>query len=96
MILNNGRYMAVENHLRTYGRRAAAERRYIGTEITGIDFAGLARGFAVEAERVEAPDMLGPAFQRALARHAPSLVEVLIDRDDAGFGREPIPRSAET
>ncbi len=96
VILNNGRYIAVENHLRIYGQRAAVERTYIGTEIAGIDFAGLARGFAVEAERVEAPDMLGPAFQRALARHTPSLVEVLIDPDDAGFDREPIPRSAGT
>jgi len=96
VILNNGRYMAVENHLRMYGQRAAAERKYIGTEITGIDFAGLARSFGVEAERVETPEMLGPAFQRALARHAPFLVEVLIDPDDAGFDRRPIPRSAET
>ena len=95
VILNNGRYMAVENHLRTYGQRAAAEHRYIGTALGGIDFTGLARSFGVAAERVEAPEDLGPAFQRALNSKAPHLVEAMMDPNDAGFRREPIQRRAQ-
>ncbi len=91
-ILNNGGYIAVQNHLREYRGRAAAEGVYPGTDLSGIDFVGLARGFGIPGERVEDPAALGPAFRRALASSAPSLIEVMIDPDDAGFRRQPIPR----
>ena len=93
VILNNGGYVAVQNHLRNYGGSALARREYVGTDLGGIDFVGLAQAFGVAAERVEDPDGLRPAFDRALAAGAPRLVEVALDRDDAGSGREPIPRA---
>ena len=94
VILNNGGYMAVQHHLRAYGARAAAAGRYPGTELSGIDFVSLARGFGVFAERVDDPDAIGPALRSALASGAPRVVEIAIDPNDAGFRRAPIPRPA--
>lgn len=92
VILDNGGYMAVQNHLREYGGRAAGAGRYPGTELSGIDFVSLARGFGVAGERVDDPASIGPALRSALAAGAPRVVELAMDPDDAGFGRAPIPR----
>lgn len=90
VILRNGRYMAVEHHLREYGGVAAATGRFVGTDLGGIDFVRLARGYGVPARRVTDPADLGPAFRWALSRGRPTLVEVVIDPDDAGMNRPPI------
>jgi benzoylformate decarboxylase len=93
VILNNGGYMAVQNHLRGYGHRAAKAARYPGTDIGGIDFVRLAAGYGVQGRLVQHPDDLAAALEWALATSGPSLVEVLIDPDDPGLGRRPIERS---
>lgn len=93
VVLNNRGYMAVQHHLREYAGRAAAEGRYPGTDLGGIDFVALAHGFGVGGERVDDPASIGPALDRALAAHAPRLVEIVIDPDDAGLARPPILRA---
>ncbi len=92
LILNNGGYMAVQNHLREYGGDAAAARRYPGTDLSGIDFVSLGRGFGIVGERVSEPAAIGPALRAALASGEPRVLEIVIDPDDAGFRRAPIPR----
>jgi acetolactate synthase-1/2/3 large subunit len=45
-----------------------------------IDFVALAQSLGVAAERVGTPKEVGPALTRALARNAPSLIDVPLDR----------------
>ena len=52
----------------------------VGTELRWCDYAGLARALGAHGERVDAPDELPAALERAFA-NAPALVEVLVSRD---------------
>lgn len=92
VILNNGGYMAVQNHLRNYAGRAVESGNFVGTQIAHVDHVGLARSFGVSGERIAEPSELGDALRRALSSREPRVVEVVLDPDDAGFGRAPIPR----
>lgn len=93
IVLNNGRYIAVENHLRQYGGYAASTGRFVGTALPPIDFVGVAEGFGVSGVRVSHASELRPVLAKALNTPAPTLVEIAIDPDDAGWGRPPIDRS---
>lgn len=92
VVLNNGGYIAVQNHLRQYGQRAADAREYIGTVLSGIDFVTWAKAYGVEGHRVDQPDEVPAALDRALLSGRPQLLEFVIDPDDAGLDRSPIPR----
>jgi benzoylformate decarboxylase len=48
-----------------------------------IDFATLSKGMGVEGERVEQPDQVGPAIERALAQDGPYLIDLVISGDVA-------------
>jgi len=96
VIVNNGRYMAVENHLHNYAGQSVAHREYVGTELGGIDFVALAHGFGVVGERVSSPDDLGPALKAGYSSDGPRLIEIIMDPNDAGLGRIPIPRPQPT
>jgi acetolactate synthase-1/2/3 large subunit len=50
--------------------------RVVGTTLRHSDYAAMARALGLYGERVEAPDGLRPALQRAL-RNAPALVDVV-------------------
>ena len=50
--------------------------RVVGTTLRHSDYAGLARALGAHGERVERPDDLAPALQRAL-KNAPALVDVV-------------------
>lgn len=54
--------------------------RVVGTELRWSDYAGFARALGASGERVEDPDALPAALERAFA-HAPALVDVLVSRD---------------
>ena len=43
-----------------------------------IDFATIAKGLGVESVRVETPDQVGPAIDRALAHRGPFLIDLVI------------------
>jgi thiamine pyrophosphate-dependent acetolactate synthase large subunit-like protein len=44
-----------------------------------IDFAAAARGFGLQAERIEAVAELGPALSRGFAAAGPYLLDVQVD-----------------
>jgi benzoylformate decarboxylase len=92
VIVDNGGYMAVENHLREFDGLAARSRCYPGTAIGDIDFVALAGAYGVPGRRVELPREIGPALRWALAAAGPAVIHVIVDPDDAGLGRRPIPR----
>ncbi|MGP3776315.1 benzoylformate decarboxylase [Streptomyces sp. SDT5-1] len=62
VVLDNGGYGAV----RALGRRIDIDP-VPGTDIGGIDFAGLAASFGCPADRAERPDDLGKALDRAVS-----------------------------
>ena len=92
VVIDNGGYMAVENHLRDFAGRAAARGVYPGTELGGIDFVSLAAGYGVPGVHVDSPGAIAEALGWAMQLGGPALVQVKVDPDDAGLDRAPIPR----
>ncbi len=54
--------------------------RVVGTELRWSEYAAIARGLGAHGERVENPEDLPAALERAFA-NAPALVDVLVSRD---------------
>ncbi|MFM7189739.1 MAG: thiamine pyrophosphate-dependent enzyme, partial [Microcystaceae cyanobacterium] len=46
-----------------------------------LHFDEMARSMGVEAERIETPDQIGPAIEKALAHPGPFLLDVVIKGD---------------
>ena len=76
VILNNGRYAALQDFAPVFG--FAKGEAVQGTELPGLDFVALARGMGCEAVRVTEADKLRGALTQALAARAPRLVEVVV------------------
>ncbi len=55
------------------------ERNYVGTELPDVDYAGIARGFGLHAERVTTVEEIIPASEKALNLGAPGLIECITD-----------------
>jgi benzoylformate decarboxylase len=83
VILNNREYRILKHNMDTYRQRFGAkpDRGYPNMDLVGPDlgFVDLARGLGVEAERVDKPDALRPALERALAAGRPFLLDVAIE-----------------
>ncbi|MBK6801935.1 MAG: benzoylformate decarboxylase [Novosphingobium sp.] len=73
VILNNGRYAALDQFSKLF-----AMTHLPGTEIGGIDFAGLAEGMGLAARRITEVDEIDAALQWSLAARGPTLVEVML------------------
>lgn len=73
IIVNNGRYEALESFARRFGIARA-----VGTRLPGLDFAGLARAQGCEALRVTEARELEPALRVALSARRPTLVDVQV------------------
>lgn len=74
IILNNGRYAALQDFAPVFG--FAPTDRVQGTELHGIDFVALAEGQGCKAWRVADPSELQGTLSRALSSPLPTLVEV--------------------
>ncbi|KAA3625010.1 MAG: hypothetical protein DWQ08_09730 [Proteobacteria bacterium] len=57
------------------------DERYFWTDLDNPDFARIARDMGAHAERVENPDEIGPAIQRAIDSGQPAVVNVVTSRD---------------
>lgn len=75
VILNNSSYAALVEFGEYFGLDDT-----IGTELTGIDFCGLARAQGCEACRVEEAGALQDTLETALQSERPMLIEVMIER----------------
>ena len=74
VVANNGAWqIEVHDQSETYGR-------VVGTKLACSDYAGVARGFGLHAERVERPEELAGALERSFA-NAPALVDVVVTTD---------------
>jgi acetolactate synthase-1/2/3 large subunit len=74
VVANNGAWqIEVHDQTTTYGR-------VVGTRLQFADHAAMARAFGMHAERVERPDELSGALERAIAKR-PALVDVVVTPD---------------
>lgn len=85
IIVNNGYLSLIRQN-----QRYAYEYEY-GVDLTyngrGIDFVRLAEAFGAYGERVERPEDLRPAFERAVACGRPAVIDVIVERQtDAAMG----------
>jgi benzoylformate decarboxylase len=76
-VLNNATYSAVASALSRFDGAAAAQGRWPGTDIAGLDIAAAARAFGLPATRTAGADGLAAAVAGALTSGGPALVEVL-------------------
>jgi acetolactate synthase I/II/III large subunit len=85
LVMNNGAFGTI------YGLQNSAYGRNIGTKFVckstqqeySPDFAAVARACGVDGIRIEKPDQLRPALEKALNSSGPSLLDVIMDRDVA-------------
>jgi thiamine pyrophosphate-dependent acetolactate synthase large subunit-like protein len=93
VIWNNGQYQANRRFLHAYGKRAAATGKYIGCNLGSpdIDHVAIARGYGVEGERIQDPDLLKPAIDRclrALEEGRPYVLDVKVEKIYGGADSE--------
>jgi thiamine pyrophosphate-dependent acetolactate synthase large subunit-like protein len=65
----------------SWGVIAAGQRRLgfeLGTELAGVDYAAIARGFGAHGERIATAQEAGPALARALAHDGPSVIDARV------------------
>ncbi|MEQ1463842.1 thiamine pyrophosphate-dependent enzyme, partial [Salmonella enterica] len=71
--VNNGRYEALHHFGRQFGMQ-----RLEGTDLSGLDFADLARAQGLAATTVEAADELDAALLGAFSADGPTLIDVRV------------------
>jgi benzoylformate decarboxylase len=74
VIVNNGRYEALEGFGRLFGLQ-----RPVGTRLGNIDFCEIAHAQGVESRRATTPEELDELLRWSLAASGPTLVEVVVD-----------------
>ncbi|RAI45914.1 thiamine pyrophosphate-binding protein [Rhodoplanes roseus] len=84
VVLNNRSYRILKYNLQAYRRDLGLPESQPFPECfdlaaQNLRFDLLAQGFGVPAVRVERPDEIGPALDRALADDAPFLIELMLD-----------------
>jgi benzoylformate decarboxylase len=82
IVFNNRAYMAVKNQFRGSEERIrmAAD---MGAELVGpdINFARMADTFGIFGQRVEQPDAIEAAIERAMEQSGPALIDVVISQN---------------
>ncbi len=76
LIINNGRYAALQGFAPVFGY--APGEQVQGTALPALDFVALAKGHGCAATRVERADTLRAALRKALKSPVPTLVDVWV------------------
>jgi benzoylformate decarboxylase len=74
VIPNNSGYLSLKYYLSEPGQKAWRA----GWDLSGVDMAGLAKGFGCPAERIESPEHLHEALKAALSSEGPMLLDVVV------------------
>jgi benzoylformate decarboxylase len=72
VIPNNSGYLSLKYYLQDQ------KSWQVGWDLSGVDMAGLAKGFGCPAERIESPERLQEALKSALASDGPMLLDVVV------------------
>ncbi|MCY3784319.1 MAG: thiamine pyrophosphate-binding protein [Chloroflexi bacterium] len=83
-ICNNGGYRVLKVNLHAYFEEVLGEpdrpTSYLGMDLPQeFNLGAIASAMGVASERIEDPERIGPAFQRALDSGKPALLDVIID-----------------
>jgi len=84
IVINNASYAAVKAGLLRYNQNAAKTGVFPGTDISGTNFAEVAKGFGVQAQRIRDPIVLEDMLKKVTALNEPYLLEVMTDPDYIG------------
>jgi benzoylformate decarboxylase len=81
IICSNHAYRILKLNLLNYLGEGGRPSAFVGMDLRNpdLDFAALAKAFGLQSERIEQPDDLGPALQRAIKHDGPSLLDVQLD-----------------
>ncbi|OGQ51687.1 MAG: hypothetical protein A2W66_12250 [Deltaproteobacteria bacterium RIFCSPLOWO2_02_56_12] len=81
IVFNNRAYMAVKNQFKGSEERIRLAAQ-LGADLVGpeLNFARLAQCFGIFGQRVERPDEIEPALERALQESGPAVVDVVISQ----------------
>jgi len=74
VIVNNGRYQALE----TFGRLFGIQQP-VGTNLPHLDFCGLAGSQGLESQRVTDAGQLDDMLEWSFSASSPTLLEVMVD-----------------
>ena len=83
VICNNGSYKVLKEGMVRYLAGTGRESAFVGMDFTEqpLNAAKVAEGFGVLGLRVERPEELRPALERAFAAGSPTLVDVVVDEN---------------
>lgn len=84
VVANNGMYAAVKCGLHRYKGQAASQAVFPACDISGPDYAQIARGFGIKGMTVTAPEELEETLRYAIELDVPNLVDVILDPTDPG------------
>jgi benzoylformate decarboxylase len=83
LILNNGEYGILKDWTHRLGSTSAP-----GLDLPGIDVVAIARGYGLHATRVQDPQELRQALEKAYLDSVPAVIEVPLARVPYGWGAE--------
>jgi len=81
VICGNHAYRVLKLNLLNYLGESGRPSAFVGMDLRNpdLDFAAIARALGVNGERVEQPDDLRAAIERAIALPGPALIDVQLD-----------------
>jgi benzoylformate decarboxylase len=81
VIMNNQSYMILKGGILNIDGESAKKNAFPGMDLNEppVDFVSVAKGFGIDALRIEKPEELQPAFEKAFQEKKPILLDVLID-----------------
>lgn len=72
--------------LKTY-QKNAMKRRYCDVDLPAIDYSKIAKGFGCHGEKIEKPEDIKPALQRAIESGKPSVLDISISFESPPAGK---------
>ncbi len=86
VVLNNQGYAAVKWGFASYPERKSGEEADLGYDLGKVDFPKLAQSFGISGQRIEKPQEIGPVLRKAIRSKKPSLIDIIVDPRDVGYG----------
>ncbi len=84
VVANNGMYAAVICGFHRYKGRGVAKSAFPGCDISGPDYAQIARGFGIAGFTVREPGELEETLREMVRMDGPAVVDVILDPKDTG------------
>ncbi len=93
VVLNNRGYAAIKWAFAMYPERASGAGADLGYDLGEVDFLQLAQAFGISAQRIDDSAQIGPALEKAIGVGKPTLLDIVVDPRDVGYGLPSLPSS---